>query len=150
MYDIERCWEADNVRRVEIAGQFKNAAYTYIFEAISLYLQLDEGEKDKGTVHFHCAFDSYCLLISVKARGKRRADQDGNLEVEIFGKANSISRLWENATKWVASPKCSDSTKVHFRMWWLRAAMARGHAEWLLYERSIQGEHRKIETSLVH
>jgi hypothetical protein len=52
-----------------------------------------------------------------------------------------ITTLWAIAVEWGLNKR--DRPKLEyswFRDWWLRAAMARGHAEWLLEElQSPQG-----------
>jgi hypothetical protein len=71
--------------------------------------------------------------------GKATEGKSDDSGVEVFGGAGSLPKLWERATKWSVSEDCSDARREIFRMWWLRAAMARGHAEWLISERKING-----------
>jgi hypothetical protein len=47
----------------------------------------------------------------------------------------SVSQLWAEAAEWAVQEKDIWKSE-HFRRWWRRAALARGHAEWLLQERS--------------
>jgi hypothetical protein len=52
----------------------------------------------------------------------------------ILHKYGSISQLWSEAAEWASQRK--DIWKCeHFRRYWRRAALARGHVEWLLRER---------------
>lgn len=46
------------------------------------------------------------------------------------------SRIWDEAAAWAAE-KSSVVGTWHFNNWWVRAALARGHAEWLLKERLL-------------
>jgi hypothetical protein len=48
----------------------------------------------------------------------------------------SLTMLWEKAVQWVmvGDGRQNQWVSHHFRSWWLRAALARGHAEWLLQE----------------
>lgn len=43
-------------------------------------------------------------------------------------------QLWAKAAEWSAHPETRIHRAKQFRTWWLRAAMARGHAQWLLDE----------------
>jgi hypothetical protein len=69
----------------------------------------------------------------------------------FLGDFGGISRLWAEAAKWAAEGLGSQNAWMshHFRRWWLRAALARAHGEWLLTERAIapvQGHTKPIET----
>lgn len=48
------------------------------------------------------------------------------------------SLLWAEAVEWALQGPGSTSKSIsrNFRRWWLRAAIARGHAEWLIEERA--------------
>lgn len=54
--------------------------------------------------------------------------------------SRSFVSLWENAIKWSAA---GEGVSHHFRRWWMRAASARGHAEWLLKEQEIMAGKRQ-------
>jgi hypothetical protein len=68
----------------------------------------------------------------------------------LLGDFGGISRLWTEAAQWAAEGPGSENAwkSHHFRRWWLRAALARAHGEWLLAERaiaSVQGHTKPIE-----
>jgi hypothetical protein len=68
----------------------------------------------------------------------------------LIGDFGGIPRLWAEAAKWAAEGLGSQNAWMshHFRRWWLRAALARAHGEWLLTERAIarvQGHTKPIE-----
>lgn len=53
--------------------------------------------------------------------------------------AAGLPQLWWDAVQW-------GKGKKDFRTWWVRAAMARGHAEWLENEPYVQC--RKVPVSI--
>jgi hypothetical protein len=68
----------------------------------------------------------------------------------LLGDFGGISRLWAEAAEWAAEGPGSENKWMshHFRSWWLRAALAKAHGEWLLTERAIvpvQGHGKQIE-----
>jgi hypothetical protein len=57
---------------------------------------------------------------------------------ECCGEVGGVVKLWAEAAVWSVGVGSSSSNFRHlFRKWVTRAAMARGHAEWLLMERDV-------------
>lgn len=58
---------------------------------------------------------------------------------EAAMEAGGLPQLWWEAVQW-------GRDKMGFRTWWVRAAMARGHAEWL--ENELYVHYRNIPVSV--
>ncbi|KAK0639692.1 hypothetical protein B0T16DRAFT_463338 [Cercophora newfieldiana] len=121
-YYMELYRNQENVKRAELRRQFKEFAFTCLCEAMSVFLRWEE-ENGK-----------------VAAKGAKPTDPNAGL----FGDYGSLTKLWESAAKWSASAQRSGIQREEFhaeefRLWWVRAAMGRGHAEWLLEERWEKG-----------
>jgi len=64
----------------------------------------------------------------------------------MSGNFGGIGRIWAEAAQWSFNGSGSENqTSHHFKRWWLRAAMARGHAHWLLKEREVAKPTKPIE-----
>jgi hypothetical protein len=65
--------------------------------------------------------------------------RDGGTRMNFFLGKDGISTLWAQAVEWGLDKENRPKIEYRrFRDWWLRAAMARGHAQWLLDERRNQ------------
>ncbi|KAF8533834.1 hypothetical protein BDD12DRAFT_466182 [Trichophaea hybrida] len=100
------------IKRMDMAVYYKDMAFSYIYEALSLYLEkkLEKGIQEMNQPEM--SLDSYL--------------------VEEQKRVGSLPPLWAEAARWSleAGPELKWFT-YHFRRWWVRAAMAMGHGEWL-------------------
>lgn len=58
----------------------------------------------------------------------------GSISGHFFGGGGGIAKLWSEASQWSQNLDVNGWYRRRFREWWIRAAMARGHAEWLVSE----------------
>lgn len=138
------------IQRVFIASQYKAAAFSYIREALFLYLewkQETELSSNSKSSQIPNSPDSPSFSENSSEPTFLRRTQDPkeekgvNLEEYaqiqmILHEYGSVSQLWSSAVEW-ASQKKDIWKSEHFRRYWRRAALARGHAEWLLREREF-------------
>jgi len=136
-----------------MAQLYKLSSREYIMENILEYLEHDQEMALKGKL---------LTLVQIQ-RSKRRADQISLLDVdekprEIYdylsytiGKKEfgCLGKIWADAVAVNYRPKTDDDEKsdmgsmtalrgmesMHFDAWLVRAALARGHSEWLTRER---------------
>ncbi|KAE9371109.1 hypothetical protein N431DRAFT_558707 [Stipitochalara longipes BDJ] len=112
-YHEELASNYERVQVFDIAEAYKGQAMIYLCEAISLYLEWKENNP--------------------KMRDKFTSNANfGQLNVPTLGGAGGPAKLWAEAAKWSQDDETESWIKIRFREWYLRAVMARGHAEWLL------------------
>lgn len=118
------------MKRVEVAEKYKSFAFACICEAISIYIQGTEDELERsmppllGTI-------GYIQQV------------DRVISIGDYLRPGGITTLWAAAVEWCLNKKERRAFHYeHFRNWWIRAAMAQGHAEWLIQElKDSQGKH---------
>ena len=147
-------------QRVSVASQYKAAAFSYIREALFLYLEWKQ-ETELSSSSFSpisnnpsypslsetpSELDFLCRTPDPKEEKGVNLDEYAQIQM-ILHKYGSISQLWSEAAEWASQRK--DIWKCeHFHRYWRRAALAKGHAEWLLREREsseIIGHTKPIE-----
>jgi len=82
--------------------------------------------------------------------GTAKHEVDYVIQNAMSGEFGGFTRLWAETVEWALQGAGSRSEwkSHHFRRWWLRAALARGHAQWLVKERVVartQGHTKPIE-----
>lgn len=135
-YWKELFYNGEKVRRGQLANDFQGFAFICICEAISLYLieTEDKVAKGKPSLNEPTLDPLIDWLAAEKAKGI-------GYSAPLFEDADSLPILWGKAAQWFANTQNQQSEKLKerksaFHQWWLRAVMARGHAEWLIQELS--------------
>jgi hypothetical protein len=124
----------ERVIRFQTAKLYDSAAYAYLLEAIYLYLEEKYDIKQPG---LRLPYDHLsCYLVF--AHNSRIAAEQTLLPEEDFllralKEAGTFSKLWLEAVRWDDKVGPTKGNR-HFFHWCARAAMARGHADWLRNE----------------
>jgi len=147
--------------RVMMANVYLVTARQLIFEPLSLYLERKQEKELKGTLL--PSYKNPMLYVQRNMSNKEAIETGGeakdiyqyfseSLQQDKFG---CLSKLWADAVEWYATDESACprgwfeeagiSTRPietvnhghpsYFLQWWVRAAQARGHAEWLIKER---------------
>jgi hypothetical protein len=95
--------------RVHIGKAYREASFRYVMEALTEYIEEKEAKRVGGRISRTWP---ECLLDARNGAG-------------------GLPQLWWDAVQWGKGKKT-------FRQWWVRAALARGHAEWLENEPYIR------------
>ncbi|KAL2871751.1 uncharacterized protein BJX67DRAFT_377486 [Aspergillus lucknowensis] len=110
-YYAEMEQNEEKVQRFAMAELYDSASFSYLQEAINFYLNGGVGtEEEEGPTEL--------------------GPQDGSF-LDALRRAGTLSRLWWEAVKW---DRHRETGNAHFLRWSVRAAMARGHADWLRKE----------------
>jgi len=131
---MELSQNQEYVMRVEVAEIYKRAAGQYMFEPIEEYLEERQERELEETQGEPLTFLKY-------------ADK-----TITMGKYGCLSRLWWETVQRYEARAAFDTESFrpsHLQRWWVRAAHARGHAEWLIKERrdaQTVGHTRPIES----
>jgi hypothetical protein len=146
-YYLEMSLNHEYSQRVFVASQYKAAAFSYIREALFLYLEWKQetelSSSSLSPISNNPSYPSFSekppeldfLRRTPVPKEEKGVNLDEYAQIQmILHKYGSISQLWSEAAEWASQRK--DIWKCeHFRRYWRRAALARGHAEWLLRER---------------
>lgn len=123
-YYEEMAINNQNIQRKIMAIIYRDYAWDYIWEALSLFLEWKQE--------------------------KELSDSGGDgLEISKYAIEQIMSQdfgcwplLWEQAVMWAANGAGNSQISVHlFRQWWHRAGRAQAHAEWLTQELRMPGAH---------
>lgn len=124
----------------KMAAIYKVASTSYIQEALLFYLE------HKQSVHIESNSATNPLMYEltpfadffIPETGAEAQDIHKYLVSQIESHEYGCgSQLWDEAVEWAASHHFHSWI---FRNWWVRAALARGHTEWLLKERLADRE----------
>ncbi|KAH7207914.1 uncharacterized protein BKA55DRAFT_546991 [Fusarium redolens] len=136
--DIEYYREIDLnnefVTRSKMAKAYEDQSWLYAQEALLLYAEEAQEAELKGHVSRIRVIPPRVWPPLTYQTGTRKQGTDiEQYTNEAMDNSGSLSRLWAKAAEW--GVHMADSFHAyHFRSWWIRAAMAKGHAEWLLKE----------------
>ncbi|RYP20408.1 hypothetical protein DL765_002784 [Monosporascus sp. GIB2] len=109
-YYLEMERNQEYIMRAEMAEVYKDSARAYIMEPLYLYLEWKQEQEIEATKAEPREIHEYLAA---------------EIQADKFG---CLSRLWDRAID-------LSGLRRPLNDWWLRAAHARGHAEWLLRER---------------
>ncbi|RYP38511.1 hypothetical protein DL766_000928 [Monosporascus sp. MC13-8B] len=109
-YYLEMERNQEYIMRAEMAEVYKNSARAYMMEPLYLYLEWKQTQEIEATKAEPREIHEYLAA---------------EIQADEFG---CLSRLWDRAIDW-------NGLRRPLNDWWIRAAHARGHAEWLLRER---------------
>lgn len=139
------------IARARMAEHYTSAARSYIMEALYMYLEWRQ-EQELANENPSSPADQPGVGRGVAEPRAERKWKEINeylnhlIQTAEFG---CLSMLWQEAISWITRSKDDDPfadsgiafvkfrsfRPTHFHGWWVRAALARGHAEWLLKER---------------
>jgi hypothetical protein len=120
--------------RSKMAKVYLDQSWLYAQEAILLYTEEAQEKELKGHVsRIRVIPPRVWSLLTYQTVTKKQGIDIKQYTIEAIDRSGSFSRLWAKAAEW--GVHAADSFHAyHFRSWWIRAAMAKGHAEWLLKE----------------
>lgn len=147
-YYLEMEKNREYLTRSKVAELYKDSARRFMMEALYLFLEQKQTDEIEGLlVRTNGVYARLTRLACLATQIESREIHEYMLHVIQNDSFGCLSKLWDQAIEWARKEEdVAQQSDIfgndmnwrptNFNLWWLRAANARGHAEWLLRERS--------------